>query len=231
MIHLDGTNGNVNCGNDSSLDFVAQNFTISMRIKPTSPIGARVLFCRSLFKVDGYYCGVVQSPTNSLYIYVNTSGTFKQSRTVANVISIDQEYHLIFQKDGTVGKIFVDGVECSYSNSETLMNPATSSRNAYIGQYDTGGFRALGIMNEIAIWDAVLSLPEISLLSNSKIKRMPLQIRPSNLQFYLPLDEVPDGITIHGKTFKDLSQNSNDGTGSDAGGESVGRAEEVLSYP
>ena len=236
MIDLDGTDGYINCGNDSSLDFVAQNFTIAMRINLKTFAQNEILYGRGLFRVDGIYCQIESNPSqtavkNLRFVLNKTPAANLDTYTVDNVLSANQSYHVVFQRDGTVGKIFVDGVECSYVVQATLSNPTTSSRNAYIGIYDSLILATDPKMSELAIWDVALPLTEISLLANSKIKRLPLQIRPNNLKLYLPLDEVADGVSIHGKTFKDLSQNSNDGIGSDAGGESVGRAEEVLSYP
>ena len=236
MVDLDGTDGYINCGNDSSLDFVAQNFTIAMWINLKSFAQNELLYCRGLYRVDGIYCQIQSNPPgtaikNLRMVLNKTPPDNPDTRTVDNVLSANQSYHVVFQRVGTVGKIFVNGVECSYAFQTILSNPTTSSRNAYIGIYDNLALATDPKISEFAIWDVALPLTEISLLANSKIKRLPLQIQPSNLKLYLPLDEVADGVSIHGQTFKDLSGNNNNGTGSDAGGESVGRAEEVLSYP
>ncbi len=66
-----------------------------------------------------------------------------------------------------------------------------------------------------------------------KGKRMILQIQPAALFFYLPLDDIANGISADSATFKDISGNGNDGTGDD-GGNNTGLTaldETLLTYP
>ena len=80
--------------------------------------------------------------------------------------------------------------------------------------------------------DSTMTDPEIEALAFSRVKRMPLQIRTSELFLYLPLDDYPEGHgTLASTTWKDLSGNGNDGSGTDADGDSDVVAESVLSYP
>ena len=72
---------------------------------------------------------------------------------------------------------------------------------------------------------------QINLLAKCKVKRMPLQIRPANLQGYWALDDLADGAGINGQSFQDMSGNGNTGQGVDADEDSIAKAEEVLSYP
>ena len=81
----------------------------------------------------------------------------------------------------------------------------------------------------MAIWRAVLTPTEIALLAKSRVKGIPLQIQPSNLKAYWPLDEFADGATASGAgSIKDLSGNGNHGTPSNG---PFGRPEFVLSRP
>ena len=61
---------------------------------------------------------------------------------------------------------------------------------------------------------------------------MSLQVDPSNLVMYLPLDDLADGAASNGLTFGDLSGNGNDGTGDDGTNNTglTAKAEVVLSY-
>ena len=98
------------------------------------------------------------------------------------------------------------------------------------------GFERLqldGRMNEIAIWNTNLSATDVEILCNSKVKGMPLQIKPANLVMYLPLDDEPDGTSGDGDTFVDRSGSGNDGTGYDSANNTglTCKGEEVLSYP
>ena len=78
-----------------------------------------------------------------------------------------------------------------------------------------------------------MSQLEIDLLAKSKVKGIPLQIQPSSLKLYLPLDDFADNTaldtTVDG--YVDRSGNGNHGQGVDADGDSTNTAESVLSYP
>lgn len=86
---------------------------------------------------------------------------------------------------------------------------------------------------EVAVWDVALSDHGIEQLALSRLKGMPLQIQPSNLVMYLPMDDEPDGTSFDGDTAWDRSGTGNDGTGDDGGNNTglTAKAEEVLSYP
>jgi len=88
-----------------------------------------------------------------------------------------------------------------------------------------------GKITEVEACFAELTADEVAILASSMIKRMPLQIQPSSLQMYLPLDDFTSGTGINGKTFFDLSGNGNSGTGVDGDNDSICIAEEILSYP
>jgi len=89
-----------------------------------------------------------------------------------------------------------------------------------------------GQITEVAVWSASLTTTEITLLAKSKVKGMPYQIQPASLVGYWPLNDLVDGTSINAQTFINRKNpGTYDGTGSDAGGESIGKAEEVLSYP
>jgi hypothetical protein len=85
----------------------------------------------------------------------------------------------------------------------------------------------------VAVWNVALTSTELSLLFNSKIKGMPLQIRPSNLVLYHSMDEGFIGASADTDTLQDLSGNNNDGN-PDNGANNTGMSwvgETILSYP
>jgi len=69
------------------------------------------------------------------------------------------------------------------------------------------------------------------------VKGIAKQIQPSNLRLYWPLDEVADGTSADGSTFRDEEDGDKDGdkdgTGDDGANNTglTARAGEVLSYP
>lgn len=71
--------------------------------------------------------------------------------------------------------------------------PAGDTAPLRMGTEDTGR-RWTGYYSEVAVWSSILTAGELDLLYRSKVKRMALQISPSTLMVYLPLDGVPLGI-------------------------------------
>src|SRR3990167_4985685 len=74
-----------------------------------------------------------------------------------------------------------------------------------------------GEINEVAIWNVVLTAAEASLLHNAKVKRLPLQIQPSALQAYWALDDLAQGGNLASANLIDMSSNARNMTGNDAG--------------
>jgi len=119
------------------------------------------------------------------------------------------------------------------------MNAPDSTADLSIGSINSGDTCAgskiqyfNGQITEVAIWNTALSATDIEILYKSKIKGMPLQIKPANLVAYWPMNSGRDGTSADGDTIYDRSGNGNNGTGDDGAGEGLTwKGEEVLSYP
>lgn len=220
MIGLDGVNGRVT---NSSLTWQPTAFTVAFWLYPLT----RTDYNQNILATNGW--GAFNFHTaapGGIYVGTTVGTRFTPSQIPADTLVVNQWQHFVFTFDNGNAVFYKNGI---FLASKTGMTNPIAWTGFQIGL--TNIHTVNGTINELACWDVALSLPEISLLVNSKVKRLPLQIRPSNLKLYLPLDEVADGVSINGQTFKDLSGNGHDGTGADAGGESRGEAEEVLSYP
>ena len=160
---------------------------------------------------------------------------------LSNTGITDGSWHnlvVIIDAANNVIKVYIDNVSktLNYTFQETPNNMANFAYNLWIGSDNNRGASRNefdGIINEIAIWNTELTMTEISILANSRIKRMPLQIQPNNLKAYWALDDESDGSSCDGDTFLDYSGNGNNGTGDDGANASglEAKAEEVLSYP
>ena len=119
-----------------------------------------------------------------------------------------------------------DNQPIPYNNDLPLKIGASRSAGVYSSCVD-------GTLTECAVWETALSGSDIEQLANSRVKHMPLQIRPDKLVAYWPLDDVASGETGNGKSFRDLSSYRNNGDGSWGANASglIGKGEEVLSYP
>lgn len=98
----------------------------------------------------------------------------------------------------------------------------------YIGVYSgeaTG--RWVGKVSEFGIWSTTLNNNDISNLI-SKVKRVPLQIKPASLKVYLPMDDFPNNLAATGaSSIRDLSSRADHGTPVNS---PLGVSEQVLSY-
>jgi hypothetical protein len=136
--------------------------------------------------------------------------------------------------DSTDRKLYING---SQDGTNTTANLYSDNVNTIlIGAYEnnTGPKNFFdGVIYETGVWDTNLSVPEIELLCNSKIKRIALQIKPANLIGYWSLDDGADGVAIStdANFYKDLSSNVNSCQGVDGDGDSTNEAETVLTYP
>jgi hypothetical protein len=83
-----------------------------------------------------------------------------------------------------------------------------------------------GTITEVAYWSTELPANEIQLLANSKIKGKPLQVQPSNLVAYWPLDDGESGTSANGDIAQDLAGVNN---GTCSGG--IWREETILNPP
>ncbi len=155
------------------------------------------------------------------------------TQTFGTIPSENTWFHFAGTYNGATQKMYIDGVE--RDTDEWISNLAQKVVALHIGGRFQGGtaFPFDGNMTELYIWGKALTANEIKLLFDSQVKGIGLQIQPSNLVMYLPLNDQPDGTSFDGDTAVDRSGNGNDGTG-DNGGNNTGltaKAEEVLSYP
>lgn len=144
-------------------------------------------------------------------IFIQRSGDNADFNT--DFPSTNTWFHFLVTKDGVSCTLFYDGVSQSSDNMGFGSDTAAQNLIGAVTDDTTTAFN--GIIAEVAIWNVELTAGEIELLASSRMRGMPLQIQPSNLQAYWPLDDEPDGTSGDGDTFKDLSGNGRDGTGDD----------------
>ena len=99
--------------------------------------------------------------------------------------------------------------------------------------HGAGAGGQIGYYSDFAVWNSILSQQQIDLIRKSKVKGIQLQINPSTLKMWIPLDGWPDGKVVPAAAsaldiFRDRSGNDNhfDSTGAFP----TGMAERVCSY-
>ena len=126
------------------------------------------------------------------------------------------QHVLVTYDNASAPKIYLNGVEVSYSSRSFAGAVTADPANFIIGTNDTDGTYTFdGKIAEVAVWDVALTPTEIAQLANAQIKDMPLQIQPSNLKGYWPMDDGPEGTSADGDTVRDASGNGNNGIGND----------------
>lgn len=126
--------------------------------------------------------------------------------------------------------IYVNGVECSYVTStdgvigaDNSADPVTIGSNAAL----TTTFR--GTLSEVAVWNSVLSAAQIQSFFRSRVHYYPLQVAPSTIVAYWPLDDFSDLSSLSGTdTVKDRSSKLRDGSATNG---PTARASTIISYP
>ena len=123
--------------------------------------------------------------------------------------------------------VFLNGVSQTVTETSTPNNTISwlnailniGADNGDLGDFD-------GKISEFAWWNSQLTDPQCTQLTLAKVKGLPLQISPSTLQNYWPMDEVAEGVTITNSTLRDYKGTNN--LTADSG---IGAAETFISYP
>jgi len=184
------------------------------------------------------WSGVIQINHDWNFIFFSCDGdTEINTESNDDAVPLNTWSHIVVTWDGSVTatnvKFYVNGSLIAHQSNQNGVNLSSDTGVKYLGNRNDGARPFDGIINEVALWSAVLSATEITILAKSKVKGIPLQIQPANLVMYLPLDDEADGTSADGDTFVDRSGSGYEGTGVDGGNNTglTARAEEYLSYP
>ncbi len=185
---------------------------------------------------SGRILGIGNSSALEYIVQIDSTGTYisygSSSDGFLNYADIGSGWHhVVIRKDGTDYKAFIDYSTTVSNTWESTSR--TADRLAVGAKYENGScvFSGSSSVSSVDYWEYALSDDEINSLYISGLKRFALQVRPSNLELCVPLDDYADGTgTMNGFVFKDLSGNGNDGTMVDSDGDSTAVAETVLSY-
>ncbi len=240
-VDFDTTDDRLTCGNNSSI--LTENGAMSIALWIFPRIGGNVnarIVGRGLSNL-GRELRFTWKDINTLNFSVNTSGTTLDREASDNSLTLNVWQHIGMTWDGSLTaanvKFYVNGIETSYKTTQdgTGTPNDNSADDIYIGNRNLTPEPDRGIdsiMSDIVIWGAVNTSDNMLQLASSKVKRIPLQVNPSNLQAYWALDDEPDGTSVDGNTFIDLTGNGNTCTGNNGANNTglLAKAEEVLTY-
>lgn len=170
-LNFDGTNDEINCGNDPSVQITGTNITIEAIIKIHS------------FRTNVWEGNIVNKEEaaagggNGYMLRVGDAGivnfnlgspTWNELNSPANTVITDTWYHIAATYDGSQMLIYVDGVEVASQNvSISILN---SVSNLYIGNWALGGGRHINAtMDEVRLWNITRTGPEIVANMNTSL--------------------------------------------------------------
>jgi hypothetical protein len=240
QIDFDGSDDLVNIGKDTSLGFTsAISLSAWINIDTAGGGGSG----RIIDNLDtgftpwhGFTFLVIAGSSEFRTRFQFASGTLLDSADDAITGGEWTHVSLVYDKDAGANnkRLYVNGVlSAQATDTATLVsNAGGSGDDCYIGEAANFVRSFDGKIAEVALWNNDLTAQELLHLS-SGVRRMPLQVQPSALVAYLPLDDEEDGSSCDGDTFIDMKNRVNDGTGDDGAGNDnlTAVAGRFLSYP
>ena len=162
-LFFDGSGDHVNAGSASTYNFTSSNFSVSFWIYPTAVAEFDTIVSRGLWLVDGWFFEFVG--TRSFRFVTNQASTWQVTDT-SSAISLNEWTHVVLTRNGGTARVFLNAAEASYSLQQSHLNPTTASRNLYFMRDDDGPLDSAGRLDEVRIYNRVLSATEILQLYN-----------------------------------------------------------------
>lgn len=235
-VDFDGTDDYLTCQSLSAVDD-QEPFSIYAVIEPDTngELNVGVILYKDIGDATGGGWNFRFNSTYQIMFKKDYSTQDLIVRSINNSITASTIQRVLMTWDGSATAtnvhLYVNGTEVSYSvqTNATGTKGSDASNNLLIGNDTTQGQTFDGRIEEVALWNKVLSANEISQLSNSRTRYLPLQISPSNLKFYQVLDECSDTSTCSGSDqFKDRSGNGSSCTATNS---PIGKAMNLHTYP
>ena len=173
---FDGTGDEIDGGNDTSLDFTTENFTISLWVKMTDNDPNHSSIERGDWQVAGW--NVIMDRGRPM-LFTNQSGARQFLYSNPLKVNDGNWHHVILIKDTSIatygGTILVDNVAVSLGIvGGALQNPLSNSHQLITGGTDGVQFTDFpGTLDEVLIYNVRLTTDEITELYLSELARHP----------------------------------------------------------
>lgn len=132
------------------------------------------------------------------FSFSSPNGTYQIWRTTADTVQTNTWMHLACSytyNNGASLVFYINGINKSGSwttgdgNAVGITNATTF--HTFIYSQNGGSSFFGGAMSDLAIWTNALTAGDIGKLAFSKVKYMPIQVKPEFLLFYWPMDTTP----------------------------------------
>lgn len=137
-----------------------------------------------------------------------TGGTFSKSVWTQFIVTFDGT------TNASNWHIYKNGTEVSYGTPTNGLLPTDNATDTFFIGNRSDFLRGFnGYIDEVALYNAVINSASILALGTGRVKGLPLRVSSANLISYWPLEDVANGASGNGSTFRDRF-GTNTGTGS-----------------
>lgn len=129
-LEFDGVDDYVDCGNDESLNFTSEDFSIAMWVNLSKVSGTQMLFCRGAYKSYGYYLFADGKYVRFATHQLDTA----QGSSTAYMLTAGNWYHIVVRRIGSSVGIYLNAKAATAHAAEHI-DPASTTTKAIIGRY------------------------------------------------------------------------------------------------
>lgn len=209
-ISFDGTNDQVDCGNNTSVQITGTTLTLEAWIYPTSwksQIWQGNIINKESLAGGGYMlrCGA----GGKLNFNIGSGpGPWNEITSTTNILTLNAWQHVAGTYDGTWMRIYLNGVIVDSLAKSILIVNSTSSLGIGYAPIYAGSRNFPGKIDEVRIWNITRTKDEIAANMNNE-----LCIIPSSVKAYYTFNHgIASGTNTSITTVTDLSGNVNTGT-------------------
>ncbi len=208
-LSFDGTNDQVDCGNNTSVQITGTALTLEAWIYPTSwksQVWQANIINRESLSGGGYMlrCG----DGGKLNFNIGSGPGPWNEISSANILTLNTWQHVAGTYDGTWMRIYVNGVIVdSLAKTISIVNSTSNLGIGYAPIY-VGSRNFPGKIDEVRIWNVTRTSAEIAANMNNE-----LCVIPSSIKAYYTFNQgIASGTNTTTTTLTDLSGNGNTGT-------------------
>ncbi|MDD5597182.1 MAG: PKD domain-containing protein [Victivallaceae bacterium] len=154
---FDGSDDYLDCGNDTDLELTT--FSVEAWVNTNYSGGHQILACKGIYMNSGWY--VWLRSDQAIYLQVNNTASAEQLQSVPNAFTLNEWNHIAVTYDASTktANFYVNGI---WKGTDTGTIELTASpAHFYIGQYDNGGYRFNGAVDEVRIYGRALTEEDI----------------------------------------------------------------------